>query len=177
MVYEWGKLPSKGYPEETPEDTEIHKGDLVIHELQRTYPPREEASIPISESKLATEVRNKINQTQRCTYVRVEAHPVQVWNGFVWLTSWVYTIKIMTYIKQASPLTGVEITVIIVAVCALLGVTIVYLHPIFYKWAGLSPEEIQAYLGATTFGITLPIIIIAGLVVLALFIFFVWRKR
>ena len=172
-MYEWGKLPSKGYPEEFPEDTEVHKGELILHEqgFSIVSPTNE---MPLKESFVGQSVRDAINHTQGCTYVKVNA---VVLEGGDWGTRWLYGIKTMTYIKQASPLTGIEITLIILAICAVIGLTIYYLHPIFYKWAGLSPEEVQAYLGATLGGITLPVIIIAGLIVLALFIFFVWRKR
>ena len=178
MVYEWGKLPSKGYAEEFPEDTDIHKGELILHEIGFNITVKEAPfDRPIKEATVGESVRNAINKEgQRCTYVRVVTvpFPVPVSDWVIWF----YTVKTATYIQKASPLTGLEITAIIIVVCAIIGLAIVVGAPILWKWSGLSPKEVQDYLGAVGWGgLGGVAIIMLALVVVALFILFVWRKK
>lgn len=169
MVYEWGKLPSKGYPEEIPDSEEIHKGELILFE-------HSQAGEPVAELRIANKIKEKLQaEGHRVTYIRIED------KGIIspYLPVHEYNLKYMVYVQHESPLTGLEITAIVLAVCVLLGLTLLVFAPVLWKWSGLSPEEVSQYLGGAFgfAGLGGVAIIALGLIVVGLFIFFVWRKK
>lgn len=143
MVYEWGHLPVS-----TTDRYSISENDVLAKNdfIEVYYEKFEKPYSAPSESTVAQKIKQEIGakgQIPCYIYVKRTLRPV-----IIPVMHWVYEYEInfAFLVKEASPLTGIEIGLAVVAILALLGIALApYIFPILYKWAGISPEELKEY--------------------------------
>lgn len=166
MVYEWGSLPSIGYPEEIPEETEVSTGDLIQFHYAFSQPfntvmlIKGIASWFLEEDNLGRHIRDEVGRKgHECTYVRVD---IDSYYGGTW---WSWTIDYTVRLKH-SPIPAILLGLI--ALFAVLSVLTVAVT--ISIWVGAEKLKELAKEPLTY-------LIIIVIIIALIMIFFVWRKR
>lgn len=181
MVYEWGRLPDKGYKEEISDEEELHKGDLVFIEWRAkrrtTYPGGYFEKLP-SEKEMADKIMAKTaNEGHSSMYIRVVRTDVTHTGplGLPLIES-TYHTEHLIHILHDSPLTlAVLFTIVVVA--GVIGWLLTLYSPVFFKWAGLSPEEVSKYIGGILPGLDRIVIIFVAIVAILFLIWYLMGRR
>ena len=170
MTYSYGLAPPEGWIgnlQYVDENTEFQVGEIGGFVIHRRYSnPR--PTMPYSEAEIAKKIRDEMKLQGNATVTYMEVTVERFYTYPQNLSFWDYKIKC---VFKGSPMHWA----IIVGILILVGLGIIVVAPLIWKYGGLDPEDVKEYLDALSGAwgaIWLPIIVFAIIAVIGMFFLF-----